>query len=113
MKEYEVRITPYAREQMAAIRDYIACVLLNPRAAGSLLREMREQVMGLAHMPQRFRTVDEEPWGSRGVRKLSVRNFFIYFWVDEAASAVHIAAVAYGRRDQKTVLDAADMPEKS
>ena len=33
MKNYEVKITPYALEQMAEIRDYIVYQLQNPDAA--------------------------------------------------------------------------------
>lgn len=65
-------------------------------------------VMGLRQMPERFRTIEEEPWGSRGVRKLMVKNFYAYYRIDEEGGAVHVTAVTYAMRDQKNVLTEMD-----
>ena len=31
---------------------------------------------------------------------MPVKNYLVYFWIDEAAYIVQIMAVIYGRRDQ-------------
>ncbi|MCC8121106.1 MAG: type II toxin-antitoxin system RelE/ParE family toxin [Oscillospiraceae bacterium] len=108
MRTYEVTITPYAFNQMAEIRDYVAYDLLNPNAAKNLIQQIRTEVMGLNQMPERFRPVDEEPWGNRGVRKLLIKNFFAYYWIDEAAGVVHVTAFTYAMRNQKNVLTEMD-----
>lgn len=108
MKTYEVRITPYALEQMTEIRDYITNQLLNPDAARNLIREIRMEVMKLGQMPERFRPIDEEPWGERGIRKLVVKNFYAYYWIEEEAAVVHVIAVTYAMRNQKNVLKEMD-----
>ncbi len=105
MKEYEIKITPYAYNQMAEIRDYIALELMNPNAALNFIEDIRSATMGLKQMPLRIKTIDEEPWKTRGIRKISVKNFFVYFWVDEVKCIVHIIAVAYAKREQTNVLD--------
>jgi len=51
-------------------------------------------------MPGRIASADDEPWRSYGVHKMSVKNFLVYFWIDEASKRVQITAVIYGRRDQ-------------
>ncbi|MCD7793022.1 MAG: type II toxin-antitoxin system RelE/ParE family toxin [Oscillospiraceae bacterium] len=104
MKTYEVRLTPYALTQMAEIRDYIIYHLQNSEAARNLIGEIREELMKLNQMPKRFKLVDEEPWGKRGIRKLAVKNFYAYYWVEENAAMVHVIAVTYAMRNQVNVL---------
>lgn len=104
MEEYRVKITPYANSQMREIREYIAVQLMNPDAAKNLLLNMREQISKLKNMPGKIKPIDEEPWGSQGVRKIIVGNFYIYYWIEEELLTVHIIAVAYRKREQKRVL---------
>ena len=51
-------------------------------------------------MPQSYRTIEEEPWRSQGVRKSSANNYYIYYWIDDVNKEVHILAVIYNKRDQ-------------
>ncbi|MCD8363759.1 MAG: type II toxin-antitoxin system RelE/ParE family toxin [Lachnospiraceae bacterium] len=104
MKQYKIKITPYANEQLKEIRDYIAKQLLNPGAARNTILAIRKEVGSLNKRPDRLRPVDEEPWGSRGVRKIVVKNYCAYYWIDEAFLTVHVIAVVYAKRDQANVL---------
>ncbi len=108
MKNYNVRISSLALEQMAEIRDYIIYQLQNPDAARNLIKEIRSDVGNLGQMPERFALVDEEPWRSRGLRKLIIRNFYAYYYVDQESMTVTVTAVTYARRDQKGVLERMD-----
>ena len=56
-------------------------------------------------MPARIKAVDEEPWHSRGIRKLIVKNFLVYFRIVEEEKTVYILNVIYARRDQLHVLE--------
>ena len=47
---------------------------------------------------------DEQPWGELGFRKIHVKNYYVYFWVDENRKEVQILAVIYVRRDHATQL---------
>ncbi len=55
-------------------------------------------------MPKRHSLVDEEPWRTEGVRKIVVKNFLIYFWVDNENMRVQVTAVIYAKRDQMVQL---------
>lgn len=48
----------------------------------------------------RHALINEEPWRTEGIRKIAVKNFLIYYWVDDENNRVHVTAVIYGRRDQ-------------
>ena len=101
---YHVRITAQAQEHLAAIRDYIANELLAPDAAKNMLLLLGKEMSSLARMPLRVKLVDEEPWRSEGVRVKAVKNYLIYFWVNEAEQTVQVFAVIYARRDQINAL---------
>ncbi len=38
-----------------------------------------------------------------------VKNFLVYFWIDDAGACVWVTAVVYGRRDQRKQLEDMDM----
>lgn len=97
---YEVKVTRQALEQMQEITHYIAHELYAPDAAYNLLDEMENIINSLADMPGRMSLVDEEPWRTEGVRKALVKNFIIYFWVDDENVKVQVIAVIYEKRDQ-------------
>ena len=107
--EYEVRITLQAQAHLREIRDYIAQKLLAPEAAKSTVQRLGTVMASLSQMPKRVPWVEEEPWRSEGVRVKAIRNFLIYFWVNEAEKTVQVIAVIYARRDQTSVLSQLDL----
>lgn len=51
-------------------------------------------------MPHRISLTDEEPWCGEGIRNMPVKNYLVYFWIDEIKDIVYITAVIYGQREQ-------------
>lgn len=100
MDSYEIIITPDAIADLVELRDYIADVLLAPDTARSYIQAIREEISTLSEMPGRIKLVDDEPWRSRGVRKIMAKNFYVYYRMDKAAMRVYIMNVIYARRDQ-------------
>ena len=100
MDDYKVKITPQASEQMLEIFSYISYTLQEPVVAERMLDSLQESILSLGTMPKRIVLVDEEPWKSHGIHKMPVKNFIVYFWINEELKQVHIIAVIYGRRDQ-------------
>lgn len=97
MRAYEVLVTPDAYEDMAAIRDHVAKTI-SRAAAQSVLRSLRETMSSLGTMPARVKVVEDEPWHSRGVRRILSGNFFLYFRIVEEDAEVHVLNVLYARR---------------
>lgn len=104
MPDYRILLTPDAVHDLTELRDYIADVLLAPETALAYIQTIRREIGSLARMPARNRSMDEEPWHSRGVRKIIVKNFYVYYRIDEAAGAVYVLNVIYARRDQLKAL---------
>ena len=100
MVEYNIKITPQAFDHLQEIRNYIECEFNAPAAAKKLLLLFKHKMNQLALMPQSYRTIEEEPWRSQGVRKSSANNYYIYYWINDVNKEVHILAVIYNKRDQ-------------
>ena len=100
MDPYEIIITPDAETDLLELRDYIADTLLVPDTAISYIRAIRTEIAKLSEMPGRIKPVDEEPWHSRGLRKINAKNFYVYFRVDEPTKCVYILNIIYDKRDQ-------------
>ena len=94
---YEIKITRQAFEQLAEIRDYIAHELLAPESAEQLMETFRREIASLNEFPGRIPLTEEEPWRSEGIHRMPVRNFLVYFWIDE----LHDKVQDHRRRIQK------------
>ena len=97
---YQVKVTTQAQEHMQELVCYITQELHAPEAAMHLLDSLESAISSLSRMPRSVALTEEEPWHSYGIHKLPVKNFLVYFWIDEAARKVQVTAVIYGRRDQ-------------
>ena len=97
---YLVKVTEQAQKQLRDIVDYIASDCQAPDAAKRLLELLENKIMALAQFPHRIALTEEEPWHSYNVHKMTVKNFLVYFWIDEDARKVQVIAVIYNKRDQ-------------
>ncbi len=105
MKTYTVRITKQARRHLTDIKRYIAEELLAPKAAYSTLVAIESKIRSLSNMPSRVKLTEEEPWHSQGIRRMHVKSYYLYFWIDEERNKVQIIAVIYEGRDQVAQLE--------
>lgn len=108
-KTYNVKITAQAEDQIQEIIRYIAHELKAPEAALHLLDTFEDSFISLAQFPQRVALVDDEPWHAKGIHRLPVKNFLVYFWIDEDNIKVQIIAIIYAKRDQIRQLAQIDM----
>lgn len=99
-EHYTLVVLPEAQSDIRAVVLYIARELAAPQAALNLQDELQKEINSLARMPKRIRTVDEQPWKDAGIRKTRVKNYYIYFLVDDDEMTVKIVAVIYVGRDQ-------------
>ena len=108
MGSYEIIMTPDAVADLIELRDYIAGTLSAPETALKYIRTIRREIGTLSEMPGRIKTIAEEPWHSRGLRRLIVKNFIVYYRVEEPTKKVYVLAVIYGKRDQLRILPEID-----
>ena len=101
---YEVKLTPQAFEQIEETVQYISKILLEPEIARKWADTLQSEIKKLDSMPSRYPLTEEEPWHTKGIRKMPVKNFLVYYLVDDEKKAVWVTAVIYGRRDQISAL---------
>ncbi len=105
MDSYKIIITPDAEEDLVELRNYIADVLLARDTARNYIRTIRKEIGSLSELPARYMPVDDEPWHSRGIRRIMANNFFVYYRIDEDRKQVFVLNVIYARRDQLRMLE--------
>ncbi|MBR1693271.1 MAG: type II toxin-antitoxin system RelE/ParE family toxin [Lachnospiraceae bacterium] len=105
MKTYTIRITRQAREHLRGIKDYITNTLLAPEAAQNTVSVLKKEIKSLSEMPERMKLTEEEPWHSAGIRRMRVKNYYVYFWIDEANRKVQVTSIICVARDQAAQLE--------
>ena len=108
-EKYTVKITTQAQEQLREIASYISYALQAPGTAVKILDMLEKEILSLDQFPNRVPLTMEEPWHSQGVHKLPVKNYLVYFWVDEEAKKVQIIGVIYARANQRHQLSNLDI----
>lgn len=101
---YEVKLSAQAQSQLREIIQYISVDLQAPGTAIKMLDLLGNEIASLSAFPNRIPLISEEPWHSQGIHKMAVKNYLVYFWVDDSNQAVQVTAIVYGRRDQKQLL---------
>ena len=99
-EKYKLIILPEAQNDIRSIILYIARELAAPQAALNLNNEFQIAINSLSEMPKRIKTVNEQPWKNAGIRKLRVKNYYIYFLVDDKEKTVKVISVIFVGRDQ-------------
>ncbi|MFV0504678.1 MAG: type II toxin-antitoxin system RelE/ParE family toxin [Lachnospirales bacterium] len=96
---YTVEYLPIAKDDMVGILNYISNDLQSPLVADKFVDEMVEKIECLSlfsysnfvYFP--VRQLEKE------YRKLLMKNFIIFYYVDEKSKVVTVARVLYNRRN--------------
>lgn len=105
MSEWKVVLTPEFKQEFRNIYDYIASVLLVPETAKKQVGRILDQVESLNEMPHKFSLFEKEPWRSRGLRKLVVDNYIVFYLPNEKTHEVVVFHVFYGGRNIEELLE--------
>ena len=109
MAAYQLVFLPIAKQDMVDIAKYIAVELCNPAAANKLGDEMieaAERICDFPHINAIHRAV--KPL-KHEYRKLIVKNYILFYWIDEIEKLITVARVIYARRDYNELLQTAHL----
>jgi len=101
---YKVVITPEAQNNIRSIVLCIASILSAPQSALALNNTYQKTITSLSMLPERIKIIDDHPWKDKDIRKVRVKNHFIYFVISGPDNTVRILAVIYTGRDQQQVI---------
>ena len=91
--------TQKAQQDIMNIYDYVAFTLLVPEIAQKLTDSIMASIRTLASIPERNPLYKKEPWYSRGVRFLPVKNYLIFYTVNIERDMVLITRIMYSGRN--------------
>lgn len=83
MKQYTVEITDEALADMEQLYDHISHVLLAPENAMGQYNRIADKILALDTFPERFRIIDSEPEHSKGIRRMLVDNYSVFYIIKE------------------------------
>jgi len=101
---YHVNMSSRAEKEMWEIADYISFELDSPQAAYDLMDKLGQKIDGLNSMPNRFALVSDKRLSQMGVRFIPVKNYIIFYVVDERTKTVTIISVMYSKRNWAILL---------
>ncbi len=104
MSQWKVIVTPEFQDEVWEIHSYIQNTLLVPETAQKQVQRIIESVKSLDSMPERNPLYDREPWHSRGLRKLIVDNFVVFYLTNATTEEVVVLHVFYGGRNIEDLL---------
>ena len=96
---YEVQWTSLAKEDLVRAITYIADMLKAPLAAERLLDDIEKETAVLAENPYLFSLSHDEYIAHRGIRHVKVKNYMLFYTVNEDARTITIIRMLYARRD--------------
>lgn len=99
MTKWKVFLTPEFKKEFYDIYNYIANILLSPTSAKKQIEKILKYVENLCEMPKKFSLVEQESWRSRGLRKMVVDNYIVFYYLNKIKSEVVIFHVFYGGRN--------------
>jgi len=103
MKHWHVVISDPAETDINEIYSYIADTLFEPAAAWRQAERIYNGIFSLSEMPERCSLLPDEPWRSKGLRRLIVDNYYVIYKIQDDVDTVSVIAVIYGRRDMTTM----------
>jgi plasmid stabilization system protein ParE len=101
---YLLNITDIAEEDILSAARYISQVLKNPAAANSLLDEIERHETILGNTPGIYPFVSDKYLAGKGLKYVIIKNFLLFYTIDENDKTVKISRFLYGRRDWKNIL---------
>lgn len=97
MKKYMVQITEEALEDMQQLYDHIAYVLLAPENAIGQYNRIADEILKLDVFPERFRIMDSEPERVKGIRRMLVDNYSVFYVIKD--DRVIVTNILYSASD--------------
>jgi len=100
-------------EDIDSCYNYIKDVLEAPMAAENLMEELYEKLNHIKEKPYSRPLVHDEYLSSLGVRSIRVKNYIVFYYVEENKSEkfVNLITFMYNKRDWMNILKEINIKE--
>lgn len=104
MNKYRVDVSEPAKQDALDIARYISAQLSAPKTALEMVDTLAAGMEGLENNPKRQPLVRDDRLAARGYRILPIKNYLVFYKVNEQAQTVDVVRILYGRRDWVNLL---------
>ena len=98
-------LTDHAQSDLDNICEYITFELDNPVAAASFVTELEMKVEEVCKTPKAGRLLQNPFIKRNDIRRILVKNFIVYYLIDDDAELIAVLRIVYGRRQQNDILN--------
>lgn len=105
MEQYTVSLTRPAVRDLGEITYHVAHILKVPQTARNLRDALEQGILSLSQFPARCPLVSDMPYRQKGVRRLLVENYAVFYLVDKDRRMVSILRILYNRREWQRFLE--------
>ena len=98
---YDVIYLPSAKQELEEIIEYISIELKAPEAALNFINAVNDMVQRLTDMPYRHPIYHSRFRLNNEIRFVPVKNYNVFYKVDEEHKTVKIHSIIYQRRDTR------------
>lgn len=96
MIKYKVQLSALARNDFKNIISYIKNELLEPSIAKRMSDLLINEMSKLSSFPQKFSFIDYNIIKDLKFRKLIVKNYIIFYRINEAEKVVNVERILHG-----------------
>ncbi|MGF3114419.1 type II toxin-antitoxin system RelE/ParE family toxin [Facklamia sp. P12937] len=104
MSKYTIVVSSRAKKDIIKIYEYISANLNSDLSALKLIKKIEESIRGLDEMPERFRRYRDEDLDKENISICPVKNYLIFYRVNNGEKLVEIIRVLYSRRNYEDIL---------
>ena len=101
---YKIVFQSTARADIFSISEHISKDFLEPVIAEKLVVSIVKHIRSLSEMPKRNKLIADEPFKSKGYRVTYVKNYAVFYKVDDTTNVVTVMRVLYNRREWQNFL---------
>ena len=95
-KKYDVKLSIKAKDDLKRIVLYIKNELNEPSIARKYANMIRNEIKTLEYSPQKFAIIDDDAIKDLNIRKLIIKNYIVFYRVNENKNIVNIERILYG-----------------
>ena len=98
-KQYKLKITPAAADDLKNIYNYIKYNLISNTAASNIIKEISTKLKSLTNFPYMYELSQDKILCQKGYRKLVIKKYVALYLIDEEKKFVIVSRIFYGPMD--------------
>ena len=102
--KYKIEITQEAEKDFENIFTYISETLCNKQAALRMISLLDKNIRSLTDMPNSYPKVKDMYLKKMGLRFITVKNYIVFYTVEDEERKVYIVRILYGKRNWVKIL---------